>query len=219
VPPTSTPTPIPPTSTPTNIPAPPTAIDTPITISGSGNLVGSTVLPPSRIDLTTEGITDWAYWGLTAPGSFDHKANGASQIPTFSQINGGTLGQTSLPTIFSWSDGTPDGGGATVATSSAVSLSGNGRGFAITLPADLTPRTLHLYVAVSSGQANLTASLSDGSAIPYIDSSMASFFGNRIQEYILAYHAASPGQSLQIAFTQINNYGVGTISLAAATLS
>ncbi|HXT37544.1 MAG TPA: hypothetical protein VN837_18370, partial [Chloroflexota bacterium] len=71
----------------------------------------------------------------------------------------------------------------------------------------------------SSGQANLTASLSDGSAPPYSDSSMASFFGNRIQEYTLTYHAASPGQSLQIAFTLLNNYGAGTISLAAATLS
>ncbi|HXT36578.1 MAG TPA: hypothetical protein VN837_13465, partial [Chloroflexota bacterium] len=71
---------------------------------------------------------------------------------------------------------------------------------------------------VSSGQANLTASLSDGSAPPYSDSSMASFFGNRMQEYTFTYHAASPGQSLHLAFTLLNNYGAGTISLAAATL-
>jgi hypothetical protein len=183
----------------------------------TGSLLGSAALPPSRVNLTTEGTADWAHWGLGSAAGFDYKANVASQIPTFTQINGGTLGQNSLPTIFSWNDGTPDT--ASSGTSTAVSVSGNGRGFALTLPADPTARTVHLYVAVSSGQANLTATLSDGSAPAYSDSSMASFFGNRIQEYTLTYNAASPGQSLRVAFTQVNNYGAGTVSLAAATLS
>ncbi|HXT36882.1 MAG TPA: hypothetical protein VN837_15000, partial [Chloroflexota bacterium] len=157
----------------------------------TGSLVGTATLPPSRINLTTEGTSDWADWGLAAPSSFDHKANVGAQIPTFSNLAGGTLGQTTLPAIFSWTDGTPDA--VSTGTSTAVSLKGNGQGFGLTLPADLTARTVHLYVAVSSGQANLTASLSDGSAPPYSDSSMASFFGNRMQEYTFTYHAASPG--------------------------
>ncbi|HEY8286374.1 MAG TPA: S53 family peptidase, partial [Chloroflexota bacterium] len=166
---------------------PPTATSTPTTIPATGSLVGSAALPPSRVNLTTEGTSDWAHWGLGSAAGFDHKANVASQIPTFIQIGGGTLGQSSLPAIFSWSDGTPDA--TSSGTSTAVSVSGNGHGFALTLPADPTARTVHLYVAVSAGQANLTASLSDGSAPVYSDSSMASFFGNRIQEYTITYQA------------------------------
>ncbi|HXT34869.1 MAG TPA: kelch repeat-containing protein [Chloroflexota bacterium] len=206
------------TATTTETPVPGTATGTPTTITATGgSLVGSAILPPSRINLTTEGIRDWAHWGLAAPNSFDHKANVVSQIPTFSNLAGGTLGQTTLPSIFSWTDGTPDA--ASTGTSNAVSLKGNGQGFGLTLPADLTARTVHLYVAVSSGQANLTASLSDGSAPAYSDSSMASFFGNRMQEYTLTYRAGLPGQSLHLTFTLLNNYGAGTLSLAAATVS
>jgi hypothetical protein len=179
-------------------------------------LVGSTALPPSQINLTTDGPTDWAHWGLGGVGGFDHKANVTSQIPTFTQINGGPLNQTTLPSTFSWSDGTPNG--TSSGTNSAVSVSGNGHGFALTLPADQTSRTVHLYVAVSEGQANLTASLSDGSAPTYSDSSMASFFGNRLQEYTFTYQAASPGQSLHLAFTEVNDYSGGTVSLGAASL-
>jgi hypothetical protein len=210
------------TSSATATAAPATSTNTPTATSLAtaipviGSLAGSTALPPSRVNLTTEGTADWAHWGLGSAVGFDHKANVTSQIPTFTQINGGPLGQSSLPAVFSWSDGTPDT--ASSGSSTAVSVSGNGRGFALILPADPSARTLHLYVAVSSGQANLTASLSDGSAAPYSDSSMASFFGNRIQEYTLTYSAASPGQSLRLAFTLLNNYGAGTISLAAATL-
>ncbi|HVC79708.1 MAG TPA: hypothetical protein VNL35_04300, partial [Chloroflexota bacterium] len=143
--------------------------------------------------------------------------SGGTQIPTFSLLNGGTPAQTTLPAGFSWSDGTPDA--ASTDTSTAVSLKGNGQGFGLTLPADQTSRTVHLYLAVSSGQANLTASLSDQSAPAFSDSSMASYFGNRMEEFTLTYRAGSPGQSLHITFSLLNNYGAGTLSLAAASLS
>ncbi|HVC80851.1 MAG TPA: hypothetical protein VNL35_10185, partial [Chloroflexota bacterium] len=51
-----------------------------------GSLVGSSALPPSTTNLTSEGTTDWAHWGLTGPASFDHKASGGSQISTFSNL-------------------------------------------------------------------------------------------------------------------------------------
>ena len=182
-----------------------------------GSLVGSSALPQANTNLTSEGTADWAHWGLTSAAGFDHKLSGGSQIPTFSLLNGGTPAQTTLPYSFSWSDGTPNG--ASAGTTTGVSLSGNNRGFGLTLPADLTSRTVHVYVAVASGQANLTASLSDGSAAPFSDSSMASYFGNRMEEFSFTYHAASAGQSLHITFTLVNNFGSGTLSLAAASLT
>src|SRR5262249_32493548 len=41
--------------------------------AGSGGLSGSLATPSGAQQLTTQGTTDWAHWGLTSAGSFDHK--------------------------------------------------------------------------------------------------------------------------------------------------
>jgi len=51
-----------------------------------GSLAGAIALPAAAIDLTAEGISDWAHWGLSAPTSFDHKAGVSQQINTFANI-------------------------------------------------------------------------------------------------------------------------------------
>jgi hypothetical protein len=154
---------------------------------------------------------------LTSSNSFDHKANVLSQLSTYTLVGGGAVGQTTVPTLFSWSDGTPDGtnGG----TGTAVSVSGIGQGFALSVPADLTPRTLHLYAGVFRAGAAFNATLSDGSAPAYSMSTLHNFSGGTVEEYTLTYHAASPGQTLHLTFTMTANYSFGNLSLEATTIS
>ena len=58
----------------------------------SGSLTGSVTTPSTPINLTTEGVTDWAHWGFTSASSFDHKSSGGTEISNYTQI-GGTAAQ------------------------------------------------------------------------------------------------------------------------------
>ncbi|HUY55122.1 MAG TPA: hypothetical protein VMV23_08185, partial [Candidatus Nanopelagicaceae bacterium] len=44
----------------------PTVSPTPTAVPGSGSLVGSSALPQATTNLTIEGTSDWAHWGLTS---------------------------------------------------------------------------------------------------------------------------------------------------------
>jgi len=94
-----------------------------------------------------------------------------------------------------------------------------GQGFALSVPADLTPRTLHVYVGVFRAGAAFSATLSDGSAPAYSVSTLHNFSGATVEEYTLTYQAASAGQTLHLTFTMTANYSFGNVSLEAATLS
>jgi hypothetical protein len=202
------------TSTPTSSPS---ATPTSTVAASGGSLAGTSAPAPASVDLTSEGTADWAHWGLVAPTTFDHKAGVPAQISTYSLINGGGAGRTNGPSLFGWSDGTPDS--ASTGTGLGAAISAQGHGFALTVPADRTPRTLHLYVGVHNAQGTLAVSLSDGSAPAYTDSSLDTASGTRIAEYTFTYTAASPGQTLTIAYTMSANHGYGNVSLEGATLS
>src|SRR5439155_4173303 len=51
-----------------------------------GTLSGSVTFFPSSVDLSSEGTSDWAHWGLSSPMSFNHKAGVPQQIGTFVKI-------------------------------------------------------------------------------------------------------------------------------------
>jgi hypothetical protein len=168
------------------------------------------------VNLTSEGTADWADWGLSSPGSFDHKASGNAQLSSYTLVGGATAGSGSLPLLASWSDGTPDS--ANGGTGTGVSVNRVGGGFTLHAPADGTLRTLHLYVGVHVGQGIVTATLSDGSAARYSDSMLYSGQGTATAEYTFTYRAGSAGQTLNISLTMLGNYGAGYIVLKAATL-
>ena len=112
----------------------------------TGVLMGSiaTTAGPT-IDLSAEGTADWAHWGTANKNSFDHKNITTSLISDFTplvrQRADTQLG--TYPIGFTWNDGTPT---ATATNSTTgVYTNGNGTGFRITVPADLTTRTLRFY--------------------------------------------------------------------------
>ena len=187
-----------------------------------GVLSGSVAIPTGQVQLTTEGTSDWAHWGLTAATTFNHKAGVTQQISNFSLAAGGTPARyANNPIGFTWTDGKP----TVSATNSTTGLyvPGEDNGFQLTAPADTTTRTLRVYVGVWCAQAELTAQLSDGSAVDYSDDSLINNGGaTTLRVYTFMYHAASAGQTLTITLTQQNPTVAGTIgnvTLQAATLA
>ena len=182
-----------------------------------GSLVFDTAAPPSSIDLTSEGTTDWAHWGLTTASSFDHKSNVTQQISNYTRVGTGSGGNfTDGSILYSWSDGTP----VTSVTNSgsAIYIAGLNKGFEINVPADTTSRTLKLYVGVYAAQGKFEASLSDASAAAITDTSVINQTGSSSQVYTITYNAATGGQSLKVRWTTAAIYRRGNIVLQAATL-
>lgn len=186
--------------------------------NGGGTLTGSRAQPPSNINLTTEGTADWAHWGLTSPTDFNHKSGVVQQISNYMLIGDVTpvrLDDNSKK--YTWSDGIP--AVSATNTPTALFLYGVGNGFQITVPADTVQRTLKLYVSAFATGGRLEATISDGSASPYIDTSMISQ-ATVDGVYTINYKAASSGQLLTVNWT-IDSMSVlhGNITLQAATLA
>jgi alpha-amylase len=188
-------------------------------LTGSGTAVKST----TAYNLTNLGTGDWAHWGQSSATAFDHKSSGGTQISNASVVGSGSLGQfTDSIEQMTWSDGTPTAS-ATNSPNGAW-ISGVGNGISFTAPADTTQRTLTVYVGGYQSAGTLTASLSDGSATAYTDSSMSGSGtgtdgSHYYAVYTLTYKAGSAGQTLTVKWTENANQGSGNVTLQAATLS
>jgi uncharacterized repeat protein (TIGR01451 family) len=188
---------------------------------GGGSISGNTSFSPTGlIDLTNEGLIDWAHWGLTGPTSFNHKASATQSISNFTPIGTGTVGWfADNSTTCSWTDGTP----TQIASNTANGINVNGavgNGLQITVPADTNLRTLKLYVGAWYAQGRLEASLSDGSSPTYVDTSFNGNAGGTFGVYTINFKAGSPGQTMKIRFTILNQYFSpnGNLAWRAATL-
>jgi len=184
-----------------------------------GQLSGSLTAAPVNVDLTAQGALDWAHWGLTSASSFDHRAGVTQQISNFSPIGGGTLSRQQVsPTSYSWSNGTPTASATNTPT--GVYKVGTGSGFEVTVPADTTSRTLKLYIGLWDAQGKLEATLSDGSAASYVDTTLINQTATSNGLYTLTYQAGSAGQTLRIRWTvqaSFNSFGNVTLQAAALT--
>jgi plastocyanin len=183
-----------------------------------GALSGSSAADTTRINLTTEGVVDWAHWGFSSATSFEHRAGTVPQIGTFSLPAGGTPLRAALyPPGFSWTNGTPI---ASATTTTGVLLRGVLHTFQVTAPAGLGLHILKVYVGVFKAQGQLRASLSDGSAAPFVDRSLNNATGASNRVFTLTYHAATNGQKLIVQWLLLADHGAGTgdSSLQAATL-
>ena len=198
---------------------------------GGGTLSGSRANAPQPnqdtgniADLTAAGTADWAVWGTGSSTSLapdQHKAGG-NQISALTDIPGSTgaprrgLGQfgpgsdppSPHPFVFSWTDGTPTASATQVRSglqhNGQATGGTNGAGFSFTVPADTTTRTLRIWVALNRATGQLNATLSDGSAGPFIDSYGLGedFLG---ATYTLTYAAASAGQTLTVTWVETAN--------------
>ena len=189
-----------------------------VNISNAGGaLSGNRSSSPSQVDLTSEGSADWAHWGLVDADTYTHKNTVSRSISDYEYIgNTSVLRFTGNATSYAWTDGSVV---PSTFTDSGVFTYGIGNGFRLTVPADPTPRTLKLHVGHWSAGGRLVAMLSDGSASPFVDTTLLSTSGGGLAIYSLSYRSASPGQVLDIYWTIESSYhSIGNITLQAATL-
>jgi len=178
------------------------------------------------IDLSGEGTLDWKHWGHDSTQGVNRKNVASPQIGDF------TLVGTDFKVIaveyheqqFAWTDGTPtpataDGGeGIAIDTANP-----SGDGFQLRLAAEARPRVLRLYAGNWCVRARLEATLSDGSAEPWLNDTWD--VTNPVSEratYILTYSAASSGEELTVDLVVDDNHctsaDLGEVWLQAATL-
>jgi len=186
----------------------------------TGLLTGSIAITTgSPIDLSAEGTADWAHWGTSNKNSFDHKNIATPLISDFTPaVANETITQLGTYALgFTWNDGTPT---ATATNSTTgVYTTGSGTGFRITVPADLTTRTIRFYCGGQQSSATVTAHLSDASAADYTTTTMGSAgdTGMQFERVVtVVYHAVSAGQSLTITWQQSS--AGGYVHLHSATL-
>ena len=189
---------------------------------GSGFLTGSPAAAPRTANLTgltTAANSDWAQWGLTAAGDFNHKASGGGQIGNYNVIGGAAPQQvTDASVSYSWSDGQPTASAS--GSTTGVSVAGAGSGLTFSVPASTSARTLTVYVSAYHAQGVLTAHLTDNSATPYTDTTISGVNGVVTGVYTFTYQAGSNGHHLVIAFTDQTDYQPdGYVSLQAVTLN
>jgi len=186
----------------------------------------ATVPTASVVNLTSEGRIDWVHWGLYTETSLDRKANVAPQITDFTPVdasNGFVFVYQFADNAngYSWSDGTPT---ASVTNSTtgvwAYGTPLIGSGFQISAPADTATRTLKVYVGAFKARGQLEASLSDGSASAYINSSLFNMGNGPSGVYSFTYSAASADQQLIVRWTLSMPRGPdGNVTLQAAALT
>jgi hypothetical protein len=183
-------------------------------------LTGAGAIPPSAVNLTSEGTRDWAHWGLSDAASFNHKAGVSSAIENFTLLGTNPVRHvTDSSTHWSWSDGTPTA--STNDTTTGIYFSGLTNGCELTLPADTESRTVRIYTSMYGCAGNFQAWLSDFSAAPFIDTSFDDVFGSRSTVYSLTYASASNGQALKVRFRNrtLYDFDYGNVALLAATLT
>jgi len=187
----------------------------------AGVLSGTQAAAPAWVNLTTEGILDWAHWGLDSATDFDHKMGGSNKISNFTQITGAnsaTVNQfTNAPVVHFWSDGEPTARVTGAAT--GIYVAGLHNGFQFTVAADRMIKVLKVYAGAWHARVHFEATLSDGSASPCVDESFADSGSGSAAVYTVRFAANSPGQTLTIrmATTELSNPS-GNCTLMAATL-
>jgi hypothetical protein len=173
----------------------------------------------TSLNLTAEGTSDWAHWGMLNASNFNHKASGGMQISNVVRIGTHPINRlTDNRTTFAWSDGTPVS--AVSGTNAALFINGVTNGFRFTVAADRNIRTLRVYAGLYAAQGNFQAWLSDFSGQAYTDVSFRNASGNSYAVYTVTYAASSPNQRLIVRYTVENLYDFdfGNVTLQAATL-
>jgi hypothetical protein len=174
----------------------------------------------TEINLTPEGILDWADWGLTQPTDFNDKVGVTSQIGDYIPIGASQLDYYQFANNaqgFTWTDGTPTS--SETNTTTGVYVAGLGDGFEVDVDAQQTNRLFNLYAGVYTPGGNLAtlhleASLSDGSAPIFIDQSVSGIENVR---YSMVFAAGSPNQTLIVKYWVIGASD-GDVFLQAASL-
>jgi uncharacterized protein YpmB len=191
----------------------------PLAPPAAGSITGTLIVPVagSIINLTTQGSTDWAVWGYNGSTSLtpvDRKSIGGSKISALTSIGSGYNAYFNNSTFsLSWADGTPTASGAI--DPNGIYVAGQNNGYSFTVPASTSPQTVYVHVGLYQTSAGkLTATLSDGSAPAYVDTSLGDTVDTshgKEAYYSITYKAGSPGQSLMVTWTNTTSGGNVTI--------
>jgi uncharacterized repeat protein (TIGR01451 family) len=189
--------------------------------TGGSTLNASFVsLSPGPVNLTNEGTMYWTHWGNGSATQFDHKDQIAQLISGYTRLGTTAAGWFSDNVIsYNWTNGTPTI--STTGTTTGVLMNDAvGNGFEITVPADTNLKTLKLYVGAWWAQGKLEASLTDGSAPVYIDTTVGATPGLHKGVYTIVFKSASPWQTLRLRYTLLTNHFApfGNVTLESATL-
>jgi hypothetical protein len=196
-----------------------TTDDVTITVNpGAGMLIGSLGAPGATANLSTEGTLDWTHWGLTSASSFNRKSGVTAQISNYTRIGSGAVNRVNAnPVAFSWTGGTPTASATN--TSTGIYIIGVNNGFQITVPADTTDKTLKVYVGLWAARGRMEVSLSDSSAVSFVDTTIDNT-DTSVGVYTINFRAGSAGQQLRVRWTSMTSYNsFGNITLQAATLT
>ena len=196
------------------------------------------VVPPKAVDLTEEGVLDWANWGFGAKewtdySQYTHKAAVSPLIKlepkvVIDKLKNGSDARvywSEEPTgnILHWTDGTPTK--VVKELDACIWMAGLGNGFRVSVPASTERRYLKLYLGAWEAEGELTASLSDKSA-PVVTSTFkkagTDYSERNIRQYTLEFLAASEDATLTIDWLVSEVYdadGWGNVTLRAVTLS
>ncbi|MGE5612160.1 MAG: PA14 domain-containing protein, partial [Bacillota bacterium] len=140
----------------------------------------------------------------------------ARETTNITPIGNGTVQAADTPgKTFTWTGGFPTG--SATATDDAIAVSGAGNGFRFTVPASTVLRRLKVYVGAENTTGQLTATLSDGSVLPYTATLDATNQGLKTAVYTIEYRAELANQTLTIDWTATKDGG--RVILSASTLS
>jgi len=171
--------------------------------------------------LTTEGVLDWAHWGLGGVAGYDVKSPAAGQISPNTFIGpfadpANDLLSRNEGCIFNWTDGTPNA--VVSATSTAIARSGNGLGSELTVPASTYEKVFKVYVFPRNVGIHMEAYLSDNSAPVFMDESLK---GPNYWGFSYSFHYSSPNPAaiLHVRFWQDWGYAAGFMNLYSGSLA
>ena len=194
-----------------SINSPPVALTvTPATSTLSGSRIS---FDGQTVDLTAEGVIDWAQWGNGGVAGYEQKDTLVGQISQYSIVGVGSVfsyGGNGVHCI--WSDGTPD---ATGDTTQGLYINAAPNGFELTAEATAEERVFNVYCALYQATMHVEAMMSDNSAPIFVDESFSGT-GAPTARYSFRYSCPTPGKHLIVRWWDAAG---GNVTINAATLA
>jgi len=203
-----------------------------VTVSGGGGVATLTVdftYSTAAYDISAQGFYDWALWNSGGGGPSTNFApsqrmsGGGSLISNMTCTVGALEGFGGSIRVASWTDGTPNASGSNTNgvynNLNAGSSSTAGADAQWTVPADETLRELHLFIDNYNSNVTLTATLSDASAGPTVNTEMIGVADDPVSGiFVITFAAGSAGQTLTVRavattalgpFSDVEPQGIG----------
>ena len=188
-----------------------------LAMPAQADLTGVVEPTPLSVDLTQEGALDW--WFAAHNGGAITRKAGTPVLGELLPYNGAVFRSHNTGTEpnrpkFSWTNGSPT---ASVTGTGWVSyVDATNRGYQWSVPVTTSVRRVRVYLSGWNTSGEFSASLSDGSAVPYVTTLTTP--ANTVQDWVITLDvsAATAGQRLDMVYRRTST--TGNIGLSATTL-